>query len=100
MKKKRKIHSTRFKSRIALEAVRGLKTINQIAADNEVHPVQVSQWKKELLEGAEGIFEREGTAKKQAAEAEKKQEKLERKVGQLVVEVDWLTKKCEELGIE
>jgi transposase len=100
MKKKRKVHSTRFKSRIALEAVRGLKTINQIAADNEVHPVQVSQWKKELLEGAEGIFEREGTARKQAAEAEKKQEKLERKVGQLVVEVDWLTKKCEELGIE
>lgn len=77
-----------------------MKTINQIAADNEVHPVQVSQWKKELLEGAEGIFEREGTARKQAAEAEKKQEKLERKVGQLVVEVDWLTKKCEELGIE
>lgn len=100
MKKKRKIHSNRFKSRVALEATRGLKTINQIAADNEVHPVQVSQWKKELLEGAEGIFEREGTAKKQAAEAEKKQEKLERKVGQLVVEVDWLTKKCEELGIE
>ena len=100
MKKKRKIHSNRFKSRIALEAVRGLKTINQIAADNEVHPVQVSQWKKELLEGAEAIFEREGTAKKQAVEAEKKQEKLERKVGQLVVEVDWLTKKCEELGIE
>ncbi len=100
MKKKRKIHSTRFKSRVALEAIRGLKTVNQIAADHEIHPVQVSQWKKELVEAAPGAFERTGTAKKQAAEAEKSKAKLERKVGQLVVEVDWLTKKCEELGIE
>jgi len=47
MKNKRRTHSPEFKARVALEALKGLKPIHQIAADNEIHPVQVSQWKKE-----------------------------------------------------
>lgn len=88
-----------FKARIALEAAKGLKTVNQIAAENELHPVQVSQWKKELLEGAAAVFEREGTAKKQLEAEARDRARLERKIGQLTLEVDWLTKKSKELGL-
>ncbi len=51
MKNKRRIHSAEFKARIALEAVNGLKTVQQIAAENEVHPTQVTQWKSQMIEG-------------------------------------------------
>ena len=100
MKQKRRNHSSEFKARIALEAIKGVKTVQQIAVENHLHPVQVTQWKGHVLETAAGVFERgrEQTAKRQAEEKEK--ERLERKVGQLVVEVDWLKKKCKELGID
>lgn len=98
-KKTRRVFSAAFKARVALEAARGLKTVNQIAADNEVHPVQVSQWKKELLEGASEIFERGGTEKKREKEAEAEKGRLERKIGELTMERDWLEKKSRELGL-
>jgi transposase len=47
---KRRTHSAEFKARVALEALKGIKTINQIAQDEGIHPVQVSTWKKELQE--------------------------------------------------
>lgn len=98
-KAKRRRFSAEFKARVALEAARGVKTVNEIAAENEVHPVQVSQWKKELLEGASAVFERGGKADRQQQEAARREALLERKVGQLTVEVDWLTKKSKELGL-
>ena len=58
MSRKRRTHSPEFKARIALEAMKEIKTIQQIAADNEIHPVQVSQWKKDLKEQMSAIFER------------------------------------------
>ena len=54
---KRKIYTGAQKAKIALEAVRGIKTINEIAQDNSVHPTQVSQWKKDLLDNAGSLFE-------------------------------------------
>jgi len=56
MKRKRRTHSAEFKARIALEALKGVKTINQIAQDEGVLPVQVSTWKKELQEGLPSLF--------------------------------------------
>jgi transposase-like protein len=100
MKQKRRNHSPEFKARVALEAIRGVKTVQQIAADNHLHPVQVTQWKTQMLEAAPGVFERGRSAAKQQQIQEQQQERLERKVGQLVVEVDWLKKKCKELGID
>ncbi len=98
-RKKRRTFSAEFKARVALEALRGLKTINEIAADHEVHPVQVSAWKRELVEGLPGVFEK-GTSQRRADEAaEKERAGLERKIGQLTVEVDWLRKKSKELGL-
>lgn len=97
MKKQRRKHTAEFKARVALEAVKGLETINQIAAKYELHPVQVGNWKKELLEHVPEVFERKNSDKNK--DVEKEQARLERKVGQLSMEVDWLEKKCEQLGI-
>ena len=49
---KRRTHSPEFKARVAMEAISGRKTLQEIAADHAIHPIQVSQWKKQLLEGA------------------------------------------------
>ena len=49
MKKQRRKHSSEFKARVALEAIKGVKTVSQIAQEYEIHPVMVSNWKKEML---------------------------------------------------
>ena len=54
--KKRKVHLPEFKAKVGLQALRGVKTINEIAQDYGVHPVQVSQWKKEIQEQAKSLF--------------------------------------------
>ena len=100
MKNKRRVHSPEFKARIALEALKGIKPIHEIAADNEIHPVQVSQWKKELQERMADLFERKNARSDEAEKHQKQIERLEQKVGQVVVERDWLQKKCKELGID
>ena len=81
-KRKRRTHSPEFKARVALEALKGIKPIHEIAADNEIHPVQVSQWKKELQENISEIFERKNGPSKDADEEQKMIERLERKRGQ------------------
>jgi putative transposase len=53
---KRRTHSPEFKAKVAMEAISGRKTLQQIAADHGVHPIQVSQWRKQLLEGASELF--------------------------------------------
>jgi len=100
MKRKRRTHSPEFKARVALEALKGIKPIHEIAADNEVHPVQVSQWKKELQDRMAEIFERKNAAAKEAKADEQKIARLERKLGQVVIERDWLLEKSKELGID
>ena len=54
---KRKVFGAEFKAKVGLEAIQGLKTVNQIAQDHGVHPTQVGQWKKEILERAGSLFE-------------------------------------------
>ncbi len=100
MTKKRRTHSPEFKARVALEALKGIKPIHEIASDNEIHPVQVSQWKKELQEQMSEIFERKNARRKDTEEEQRHIERLERKVGQLIIERDWLAKKSKELGID
>ena len=99
-KRTRRRFSAEFKARIAMEAARGVKTIGMIADENELHPVQISQWKKELLDGAHLVFEKDGKGARQEAEAtERREAHLERKVGQLTIELEWLQKKSKELGL-
>jgi len=56
-KKKRNVHSAEFKAQVGLEALKGVKTINQIGQEYGVHPVQVGQWKKSIQEQAKSLFE-------------------------------------------
>ncbi len=98
MKAKRRRHDPEFKARVALEALKGIKTIQEVAKDYEIHPVQVSEWKKKMLEGAPEVFG-PGQAKQSEEEFEKQREKLHSKIGQLSVEVDFLRKKSKQLGL-
>jgi transposase len=91
--KKRKIFTGAQKAKVALEAVKGMKTINEIAQEHGVHPNQVSQWKKELLENAGSLFE--GKRGQKPAHAESNSERLYAKIGQLNMELDWLKKSLE-----
>jgi len=98
MKAKRRRHDPEFKARVALEALKGIKTIQQIAKDFDLHPVQVSDWKKVMADGAPGIFgPRSGEAGTADFETERTQ--LHAKIGQQAVELDWLTKKSKQLGL-
>jgi transposase-like protein len=100
MKRKRRHLSAEFKARVALEALKGIRTINDIAQENDVAPTQVSAWKKELEGRLPEVFEGKGEAARELAKKERREVKLERKVGQLVIEKEFLEKKCEELGLD
>jgi len=100
MKRKRRQHSPEFKARVALEALKGVKTVSQIAEENEIHPVQISQWKAQLQERMSEVFARPGKEDREETRRAKRGEQLERKVGQLTIEVDFLKKKCDQLGID
>lgn len=78
-----------FKKKVALEALREGQTVSQIASKYSVHPMQVSQWRKSLVDGAESIF----SGKSQKERPEKEIEALERKIGQLTMDNDYLKKK-------
>lgn len=99
-KRKRRHLSAEFKARVAREALEGQKTIQEIAQQNEIAPTQVSAWKKELETRMVELFERKNAAQDAAKNHEKKAARLERKVGQLLVEKEFLEGKCEELGID
>ena len=93
---KRKKFSTKFKAKVAVEAIKGHLTANEIASEYEVHVTQVNGWKKQLLANASELFGR--GAEKQQAEHEHKSGKLYEEIGRLKVEVDWLKKKTGHLG--
>jgi len=100
MKRKKRHLSAEFKARIASEALKGVRSLNDIAQENDVAPSQVSQWKKELETRMVELFEGSSINKKELKKLEVKEAQMERKVGQLVLEKDFLLKKCEQLGID
>ena len=87
--------SSAFKKKVALEAIREKKTINEIASAYDVHPVQVGRWKKQLLLGIDSIFESSSKNKKEIYERESVESSLNEKIGRLTMELDWLKKKLE-----
>ena len=88
---KRKSFSSEFKAKVAIEALKGQRTVNEIAAEFEVHPSQVNNWKKQLLEGSSDVFGR--GREKREADFDDERDKLYSQIGRLKVEVDWLKKK-------
>lgn len=95
MKKGRRNHSAEFKARVALEAVRGESTIAELAARFEVHPNQITLWKKQVMSELPGLFSKKRGRKKKEQDA--LTDHLYREIGQLKVELDWLKKKHESL---
>jgi len=90
----RKIYTAQFKAKVALEAVQGIHTINEIAQQHSVHPVQVRQWKKEVQEQAASLFEKKRG--KQKINDHEQPEYLYSEIGRLKTELDWLKKKSGE----
>ena len=91
MKNKRRNHSALFKAKVALEAAKGNKTMAELASEFGVHPSQITQWKKQLLESMQDIFSRRRDRTRQ--EQDELTEYLYQHIGQLKVELDWLKKK-------
>lgn len=89
-KKSRTPRTAAFKKKVALEALREDKTLNELASQHSVHPLLIGRWKKELINGAESLFE---SKKDRKQDDEFDREVLEKKIGQLTVEIDFLKKK-------
>ena len=87
----RRKYTAKFKFQVALEALKGTQTINEVASQQEVHPSQVKQWKKQLQEQGSDVFsERASRAQKEQSEIESN---LYEQIGRLKVELEWLEKK-------
>ena len=87
---KRKNYSAEFKAKVALEAIRGEMTVAELVAKHGVHQTVINTWKRQALDGMAGLFSDKAETK--AAEKEGEIEKLHAKIGQLVVERDFLAK--------
>lgn len=88
---KRRRFTKQFKAKVALEAIKGQRPVHELAKEFDVHPNQIGQWKKQLLEGASELFDRGQDADTAAQAAEL--DRAYRQVGRLQVEVDFLKKK-------
>ena len=86
----RRHYSGEFKAKVALAAIRGDRTINELAAEYGVHPARIMQWKKIAQEELPGIF----TGRRNGKEEEELKAALYQQIGQLKVELDWLKKKA------
>ena len=92
---KRKQHTAAFKAQVALAALKGDKTVNEVAAQHGVHPTLIHAWKKQLLSGAEAVF---ASGAKATGPPEDKTSELYEQIGRLKVELDWVKKKSAPLG--
>ena len=91
MKKKRNNHSAAFKAQVALAALKGERTVSELAGHFGVHPTLINAWKKQLLSNAEGLFAR--GVQVAAADAEAVQAQLYEQIGRLKMELEWVKKK-------
>ena len=92
MSQKRRRFTAETKFRVALEAAKGTKTLSQLAQEWDVHPNQISQWKRRLLEDGPALYSRKGARQQHAQEA--LQAQLYEQIGRLNMELAWLKKKA------
>lgn len=96
MGKQRQRHGEEFKAKVAMAALRGDKTLSELAQQYHLHPTQITQWKHRLLSGAAELFQ-DGRIKKQTPREAISREDLLRQIGQLTVELEWLRRKTTSL---
>ena len=95
MKRSRRNHSSKFKARVALEALRGESTLAELASRHGVHATQIATWRKQLLEHAGEVFDKGNPAE----DAERRIRDLQAKVGELTMERDFLSGALGRLGL-
>ena len=93
---KRKSHTAAFKAQVALAALKGDRTVNELAGQFGVHPTLIHGWKKHLLSGAEAVFA--SGAKVDTTDAEARQAELFEQIGRLKMELEWVKKKAAAFG--
>jgi len=93
MAQKRKRPTVAFKAKVALAAVKEVKTVSQLSSQFKVHSTQIHHWKRQLLERAEEVFERPGNQGKTAAEKDALIAELYEQIGRLKMDLEWLKKK-------
>lgn len=98
--RKRRTFTPEFKAKVALEALRELEPLHLLAKRYEVHPNQISQWKKELQTNMATVFQKGSDQHTEKLRHKQKKDRLYRQVGQLQMEVDFLKEVCDKLGIE
>jgi putative transposase len=91
MTKKRRQYDGQYKFRVALEAAKGNKTVNELASETGVHPNQIGAWKRQLLENGAELFSRNGSSAQRAAG--EGDGELYEQIGRLKMELEWLKKK-------
>ena len=92
----RKRYDAQFKARVALEAIRGDRTLAEIASTYQVHPNQITKWRRQVLEELPKVFY--GTKERGEAQHNELVAQLYQQIGQLKVELDWLKKKAGLIG--
>ena len=98
---KRNNHKSAFKAQVALDAIRGEKTISELSRQYKVHPTQINTWKRQLLAGATGLFEKNGLKVHKADELDAARVKeLHAKIGELTVSNDFLSAKLAPWGVK
>lgn len=100
MSNKRKQYSPQFKAKVALEAVRGEKTISELASQYEVHPTMINNWKRQLLDEASSLFEKGNEANPTNESQQSQIDELYRQIGKLKVERDFLADRSAQLGLK
>lgn len=99
MSNKRKQYSPQFKAKVALEAVRGEKTVSELTSQYGIHPTMIHNWKRQLLEGVSRLFEPGGKTTRVEEKRQAQMDELYRQIGQLKVERDFLANRSAQLGL-